>query len=79
MLTINNKPTNILPLVSFGDKDDQDVDKRSNRDTPGESEGARPPKKEEYKERQRKNDKEKDDGLGEDQKVDNEEKDKNKR
>lgn len=30
-------------------KGDSGVDKGSNRDTPGESKGARPPRKEEYK------------------------------
>ena len=35
--------------MAFGKKEDDTVDKGSNRDTPGNSEGARPPRKEEYK------------------------------
>ena len=77
MLYINNKPTGILPLLAFAKKKDDDVDKRSNRETPGESEGARPPKKEEYKNSEGK--KKKNSPEGRDQEVDNEEKDKNQK
>lgn len=38
-------------------KGDSGVDKGSNRDTPGESKGARPPRKEEYKNSEEKEDK----------------------
>ncbi|WP_373496952.1 hypothetical protein [Aquiflexum sp.] len=49
MLTINNIATGIFPLVVLGKKNDDTVDKGTNRQTPGNSEGARPPRKEEYK------------------------------
>lgn len=49
MITINKNTTTIFPLMAFGKKEDDTVDKGSNRDTPGNSEGARPPRKEEYK------------------------------
>ncbi|WP_373520867.1 hypothetical protein [Aquiflexum sp.] len=52
MLTINNIATGVYPIMAFGKKKDDTVDKGTNRETPGNSEGARPPKKEEYKDSQ---------------------------
>lgn len=50
MLSSINKFKKILPPFSLSKKKgDSGVDKGSNRDTPGESKGARPPRKEEYK------------------------------
>jgi hypothetical protein len=49
MITIKYNTTTIFPWMAFGKKKDDSVDKGSNRDTPGNSEGARPPRKEEYK------------------------------
>lgn len=49
MISINSYTTTIFPLMAFGKKKGDTVDKGTNRDTPGQSEGARPPKKEEYK------------------------------
>lgn len=58
MLTSINKFKKVLPSILMGKKKgDSGVDKGSNRDTPGESKGARPPRKEEYKNSEEKEDK----------------------
>lgn len=62
-----------MPLVYFKGKEG-DVDKGSNRDTPGNTDGARPPKKDDYEDSNTKKNKE---PQGEE--VDNEEKDRNKK
>ncbi|REG79572.1 hypothetical protein [Algoriphagus antarcticus] len=74
MLTINNSLTDLELFSSLGKKKD-DVDKGTTRKTPGNSEGARPPKKEDYKKAERENDREND---PQEETVDNEERDKNK-
>ncbi|CAN5234630.1 hypothetical protein BH23BAC2_BH23BAC2_27760 [soil metagenome] len=58
---------NIHPSVRFG-KDRKGVDKGTSRETPGSNEGARPPKKEEYNEKDE----------PETEEVDNEQKDRMK-
>ncbi len=75
MLIINNRPTDIYSLLLFGKKKD-DVDKGTTRKTPGNSEGAKPPKREDYIEIERENDRKND---VQDETVDNEERDKNSR
>lgn len=50
MVSTRNIVNGTLPIMAFGKKKDGDVDKGSNRDTPGNSEGARPPEKEDYEE-----------------------------
>jgi hypothetical protein len=47
-----------LPLFVSGNKEDE-VDKGTNRKTPGNSEGAKPPSKKDYEEIKRENDQEK--------------------
>ena len=49
MITIKSNTTTIFPFLAFGKKKDDTVDKGTNRETPGDSGGARPPKKDEYK------------------------------
>lgn len=49
MIRIINNSATIFPMMAFGKKKEDTVDKGTNRDTPGNSEGARPPRKEEYK------------------------------
>lgn len=63
--------------VSFFAKGKGDVDKGTNRKTPGDSNGARPPKKEDYEEARRENNKDKTPKKSQEDLVDNEEKDKN--
>ncbi|MCE7054794.1 hypothetical protein LZF95_08925 [Algoriphagus sp. AGSA1] len=75
MLIINNEPTDIYSLLLLGKKKD-DVDKRTTRKTPGNPEGAKPPKKEDYNKIERENDRKND---VQEETVDNEERDKNKR
>ena len=75
MLIINNQPTGILPMFYLGRKNDS-VDKGTSRKTPGDSDGARPPRKEEFNEIERENDRKND---PQEETVDNEERDKNKR
>jgi len=70
MLSINRNSDATQLLATPGKKNDE-VDKRSNRSTPGNSEGARPPQKEDYEKLQDKEE----EPQGET--VDNEEKDKN--
>lgn len=74
MLATSNQPTESFSLMSFGKKKD-DVDKGTTRKTPGNSEGARPPKKEDYRKIERENDKKND---SQEETVDNEERDKNR-
>mgnify|MGYP003643505857 CR=1 FL=1 len=74
MLIINNQVTGILPAFYLGKKKD-DVDTGTTRKTPGNSDGARPPKREEFNEIERENDREND---VQEETVDNEERDKNK-
>ena len=75
MLIINDKPTGIFPAFLLGKKKD-DVDKGTTRKTPGQSEGARPPRSKEFNEIERKNDRKNDVQA---ETVDNEERDKNKK
>ncbi|SFT95253.1 hypothetical protein SAMN04489724_2925 [Algoriphagus locisalis] len=71
------KSSNSTPTCYFfGKKKEEDVDKGTTRKTPGDSGGARPPKKEDFNEIERENDREKD---VQEETVDNEERDKNKR
>lgn len=49
MITIKSNTTTIIPFLALGKKKDGTVDKGTNRETPGDSGGARPPKKDEYK------------------------------
>ncbi|SMD45419.1 hypothetical protein SAMN00777080_4070 [Aquiflexum balticum DSM 16537] len=49
MIRIINNAATIFPMMAFGKKKEDTVDKGTNRDIPGNSEGARPPRKEEYK------------------------------
>ena len=71
MITSINKFKRILPSISMSKKKgDSGVDKGSNRDTPGESKGARPPRKEEYKNsegKEKKNSSDKDDNKKRDE------------
>lgn len=60
MVSTKNIAKGTLQIVAFGKKKDEDVDKGTNRSTPGNSEGARPPEKEDYediKEKKKKDDK----------------------
>jgi hypothetical protein len=83
MLTIKNKVVGDFPDAFFC-LGKGDVDKGTNRKTPGDSDGARPPKKEDYEKAKKENKKEKNpeksqkDGVDNDE-VDNEEKDKNQK
>lgn len=70
--TLNSTHTSFF----FGKKKGDEVDKGTTRKTPGDSGGARPPKKEDFNEIERENDREKD---VQEETVDNEERDKNKR
>ncbi|MEP0712056.1 hypothetical protein [Algoriphagus sp.] len=74
MLTHQSQLRSLSPLFFLSKKRDS-VDKGSTRKTPGQSEGARPPKKEEFNEIERENDQEND---VQEETVDNEERDKNK-
>lgn len=76
MFIINSQPQSedIFATSSFGKKDD--VDKGTTRKTPGNSEGASPPKKEDYRKIERENDKKND---PQEETVDNEERDKNRK
>ena len=74
MQLINNPPSVIHPLLVLSKKDEE-VDKGTTRKTPGQSEGARPPKKEDFNRIERENDREND---PQEETVDNEERDKNK-
>lgn len=74
MLSNKNKSEAILPFGLFGKKHD-DVDKGTTRKTPGDSGGAKPPKREDFNEIERENDREND---PQEETVDNEERDKNK-
>ena len=73
MLTIIKNHLQNAPFASFA-KNGGGVDKGTTRKTPGDSGGARPPKEEEYE----KIKKEKGKSNPKTEKVDNEEKDKNK-
>ena len=73
-LTIAQSTLNTLFFL--GKKKEDDVDKGTTRNTPGQSGGARPPKKEDFNEIERQNDREKD---VQEETVDNEERDKNKK
>ncbi|UZD22597.1 hypothetical protein PBT90_04080 [Algoriphagus halophytocola] len=64
-----------FPTFLLGKKKDE-VDKGTTRKTPGNSEGAKPPSKKDYNEIERKNDNEKD---IQEETVDNEERDKNRK
>ncbi len=64
-------PNSDVTCFFFGKKKRDDVDKGTNRKTPGNSGGAKPPKKEDFKKIERENDM-----HGET--VDNEEREKNK-
>jgi len=75
MFIINSQPAEIITTSSFGKKTD-DVDKGTTRKTPGNSEGASPPKKEDYRKIERENDKKND---PQEETVDNEERDKNRK
>ena len=75
MLFINNQPTGIFPALLLGKKKDE-VDKGSTRKTPGQSEGAKPPTSKEFNEIERENDRKND---VQEETVDNEERDKNKK
>lgn len=74
MLIINNQPTGIFPLLVFG-KMKNGVDKGTTRKTPGDSQGAKPPKREDFNKIERENDREND---VQEETVDNEQRDKNK-
>ncbi|WP_339752712.1 hypothetical protein [Algoriphagus aquimarinus] len=74
MITLSNQPTGNLPLSYFGKKH-EDVDKGTTRKTPGNSEGAQPPKQEDYRKIERENDRKND---PQEETVDNEERDKNR-
>ncbi len=74
MLTINNQTTGIPSLLLNG-KNPDGVDKGTNRQTPGNSEGAKPPKKKDYRKIEQEDADEKE---PQEETVDNEEKDKNK-
>lgn len=74
MLIINNQATGIFSAFLLGKKGE--VDKGTTRKTPGQSEGTRPPKKEEFNEIERENDRKND---VQEETVDNEERDKNKK
>lgn len=75
MLSLTNHIASLSPYLSFGKKnDDNDVDKGTTRKTPGDSGGARPPKKKDFEEIEEENERH-DEPQGET--VDNEEKDKN--
>lgn len=73
MVTIINRYEHSIPLTVFA-KGNGDVDKGTTRETPGDSGGAHPPKEEDYE----KIKKEKGKANPKTEKVDNEEKDKNK-
>lgn len=73
MFTNKNRSEAILPFGLFGKKH-EDVDKGTSRKTPGNSEGAKPPTKEDFKKVERENDREND---PQEETVDNEERDKN--
>jgi hypothetical protein len=71
----NNLPT--LPLAAYALKKGGDVDKGTNRKTPGDPRGSRPPREEEYEEvKENKKNKKADPKT---EKVDNEKKDQNKK
>lgn len=57
MLSGSNQVISILPFRFFGKKKDG-VDKGTTRKTPGNSEGARPPKKKDYEEAEEENERE---------------------
>ena len=57
MLTVSNQPFATLPIALFGKKKDE-VDKGTTRKTPGNSEGARPPKKKDYEKAEEENNRE---------------------
>ncbi|WPR76109.1 hypothetical protein [Algoriphagus sp. NG3] len=75
MLIINNQPTEIYSILLLGKKKN-DVDKGTTRKTPGNSEGAKPPKREDFNKIERENDRKND---AQEETVDNEERDKNSR
>jgi hypothetical protein len=76
MIIIQSSAINNFPIVVFGKKNEKGVDKRSNRDNPGDADGARPPRKKDYENAQDEKGKDKERNTG--QEVDNEKKDKNK-
>ncbi|PZX60484.1 hypothetical protein LV84_00763 [Algoriphagus ratkowskyi] len=75
MLLTNYSSEAILPFGLFG-KTDEGVDKGSTRKTPGDSGDSKPPTKEDYRKIQRENDRETD---PQEETVDNEERDKNRK
>jgi len=75
MMLSHNQSVETLPSLLFGKKNDG-VDKGTTRETPGNSEGARPPKKEDYQKVRQENDRENDPQA---EIVDNEERDKNRK
>ncbi|TVP43688.1 MAG: hypothetical protein EA341_17665 [Mongoliibacter sp.] len=77
MQTTNYNASGTSPFFHFGKKKESGVDKGSNRDTPGDEGGAKPPSKKDYEDIQRKRKNKKDRNSG--QEVDNEEKDKNRK
>ncbi|PZX46862.1 hypothetical protein [Algoriphagus chordae] len=58
MLLLNKHAIGMLPFLSSG-KGEKDVDKGTSRKTPGNTEGAKPPTKEDYKKIERENDRKK--------------------
>lgn len=77
MQTTKYKASGTFPLFHFGKKKNDGVDKGSNRDTPGEESGAKPPQRKDYEDIKREKKNKEDRNTG--QEVDNEEKDKNRR
>lgn len=75
MLPITTYPASVPPFFLLGKKK-ASVDKGTNRNTPGNPEGAKPPKKEDYHKIERENDREND---VQEETVDNEERDKNRK
>ncbi|MEB2776416.1 hypothetical protein SYJ56_13925 [Algoriphagus sp. D3-2-R+10] len=73
MLSLTNHIASLSPSLLFGKKNG-DVDTGTTRKTPGDSGGARPPKKKDFEEIEEENERH-DEPQGET--VDNEEKDKN--